>query len=235
MSRAIVLLFSLLLSGALHAQTIVPLEVGGAEVRIEVPADYLRLSERSPALMEQASALLPPMNRLVEALSTEEEIAARMAGEAPTRISYQVQVLRQMEQTDLSAADWQAGRPLVIRQIGALDMEEVKGTIETHANDTLKERHVPDASVGIGAMNRPVLYGDDPATVNFSMVVPFEFTVAGQTRSVRASVACVMTVVSKRLIYLYAFKLIEGDPDASIREVRAAVDAFSQRTRALNP
>jgi hypothetical protein len=79
------------------------------------------------------------------------------------------------------------------------------------------------------------VYGDDPRSVRFSMVVPIETKIGGEVRRGRVVTVAATTVVSERLLFLYAFQVLAEDAPADTASTRAALDAFVERVYRLNP
>ena len=62
-----------------HAEQVVPLTIGGTEVRIAMQDGYLRASEKAPALFATSAAALPPALRLVDAVIAESDLKRMLA------------------------------------------------------------------------------------------------------------------------------------------------------------
>ena len=213
------------------------LEIGGATVRLDVPEGYVRVSQRSPEFMAFQQDMLPQTNRLVEALMTEADLANLQVGRPGASLAYQVQAMRAMESEAVDASQWSMLRRATMQQIGGVDMDQVVGIVERQANRTLGAATGGEADIRFGDPAQPVLYAtDDADAVHFSMVLPVELAVAGETTQGRIATACVMTVVAERLVLLYAFQEIkQGEDEAQVRaRVQVAVDALAEATRQAN-
>src|SRR5688572_29780878 len=91
--------------GAVNASE-VELKVGGATLRYEVPAGYVRASDESPALLRYLEAATPPENRLVEAFYTPADIQLLLSGGAVKDTYFMVQSIRSLEPHTVSTSDW---------------------------------------------------------------------------------------------------------------------------------
>lgn len=212
-------------------------DIGGVAVRLDVPEGYARVSQRSPELLAFQQGMLPQTNRLVETLMTEADLTTTLAGGQSAGIAYQLQAMRALESVDIDAAKWPQLRDATIEQMGGIDMRKVMGTLQQQADRTLEAATDGEVGVRLGDPSQPALYAtDDPDAVHFSMVLPLEVEVAGETTQQRIAAACMLTVVAERLVLLYAFLGIKpGDDEQQVRaRVQAAVDALGEATRRAN-
>lgn len=235
MLRAIVLTLALLLPAVPRAQSVEEIDVGGATLRIEMPADYVRLGKRSPELLEAFGRMIPPNNVLIEALLADEDYGRTVMGLPPSEVYYQVQVLRALREAPISDADWVQVRPTLIRDLGGLRTERLMDDASAHIREELESNTGRDTRVRMGdAQTKPVVYGDDPRSVRFWMVVPVELQVGDEVRKRRIVTAAATTVVSKRLVFLYAFRSLPEDAVADTAAIRASLDAFVERVHRLD-
>jgi hypothetical protein len=235
MLRAIMLMLALLLPAAPRAQSVEEIDVGGATVRIEVPEGYVRLGKRSPEVLEAFGRMIPPNNVLIDALLADDDYGRTVIGLPPGEVYYQVQVLRALREAPIAEADWSQIRPTLIRDLGGLQTERLMKEASAHIRQELETNSGQDARVRMGdAQTKPVAYGDDPRSVRFWMVVPVELQVGGEVRKRRIVTAAATTLVSKRLVFLYAFRSLPEDGEADTAAIRARLDAFVERVYRLN-
>lgn len=235
MLRAIVLVLALLLPAAPRAQSVEAIDVGGATVRIEMPAGYVRVGKRSPETLEAFGRMIPPDNVLVEALLAEPDYGRTMIGLPPNEVYYQVQVLRALRETPVSVTDWAQIRPTLLRELGGLQTERLMKEASAHIREELETNSGQDARVRMGdAQTKPVAYGDDPRSVRFWMVLPVELQVGDEIRKRRIVTAAATTVLSQRLVFLYAFRSLPEDGDVDTAAIRASLDAFVERAYRLD-
>lgn len=235
MLRAIVLVLALLLPAAPRAQSVEAIDVGGATVRVEMPEGYVRVGKRSPETLEAFGRMIPPDNVLVEALLAEPDYGRTMIGLPPGEVYYQVQVLRTLRETPVSAADWAQIRPTLLRELGGLQTERLMEEASAHIREELETNSGQDTRVRMGdAQTKPVAYGDDPRSVRFWMVLPVELQVGDEIRKRRIVTAAATTVLSQRLVFLYAFRSLPEDGDVDTAAIRASLDAFVERAYRLD-
>lgn len=235
MLRAMVLMLALLLPVAPRAQSVEEIDVGGATVRVEMPEGYVRLGKRSPEMLEAFGRMIPPDNVLIEALLAEADYGRAMIGLPPGEVYYQVQVLRALRETPVSAADWSQVRPTLLRELGGLQTERLMNEASAHIREELETNTGQDARVRMGdAQTKPVAYGDDPRSVRFWMVLPVELQVGDEVRKRKIVAAAATTVVSKRLVFLYAFRSLPENEVADTAAIRATLDAFVERVHRLD-
>ena len=234
MLRRLLLSLALCLPAVSQAGSIATLDIGGATVRMEVPEGYVRVSERSPELLAFQQGMLPATNRLVESLMTGEDLARVLSGKDNKDIGYQLQAMRQLERIDITATEWPAMRNATMEQIGGLDFSKLMDSVEGQANRTLDSASGGQAEIRLGDPSRPMLYDtDDADAVHFSMVMPVELEVGGEKSQGRIAAACVMTVLSKRVVLLYAFIDATDGDDKARAAAQSAVDALAVRARTL--
>jgi hypothetical protein len=235
MLRAIVLMLALLLPAAPRAQSVEEIDVGGATLRIEMPEGYVRLGKRSPEMLEAFGRMIPPNNVLVEALLAEPDYTRTVIGLPPNEVYYQVQMLRELREAPVSAADWTQIRPTLLRELGGLQTERLMEEASAHIRGELETNSGQGARVRMGdAQTKPVVYGDDPRSVRFWMVLPVELQVGDEIRKRRIVTAAATTVLSQRLVFLYAFRSLPENEAADTGAIRASLDAFVERAYRLD-
>lgn len=217
-------------SAFVSADQAVPLDVGGKQVKVSVPDGYIRTSETVRPLFDLTAAALPESNRLVEYFIAESDYRDMLAGKADKlrRPGFQVQVMRSVENAEISAADWQLGRVEIAKTMGLLDTNELMKAESDQANARMSEAAGTKLEVSYGEIGKPQVYGNDPGSLRFSMRVPMSVqTPNGVQQSVISCVGAV-TVLNGRLMFLYAY----GD-EKQLPELRAALDRFVDGSRAL--
>ncbi|MFN3841955.1 MAG: hypothetical protein ACK4RW_01675 [Rehaibacterium terrae] len=232
MWRRGVALLALAWSFSLAAETVVPLQIGGAELKFAVGEGYLRSSEAAPELHATMAAALPPENRLVEAFITEGDLRRQALGLPGELAVFQVQVLRHVEALGVSEADWQRVRPELARSFGMIDVDALARTTGDEASQRMSEATGVAVGVRFGEIGKPQPYGDDPRSLRFVLRMPVTAAVAGQTQQMTLQLAGAVAHIGGRLVFVYAILPDAGGEDAS--RVRAALDGFVDRALALN-
>lgn len=218
-------------TGAAGAQA-VSVEVGTRAVAIASPGAHERASLVAPMLFKVYQAGLPPTHRLVEAFISADDIEGSLAGRDVEGVIYQVQVMRDAERVDLDAADWQALRPELARQMAALDMDKLMEGMEAGASERVSDATGVGIELAFGELGRMQLYGDDPGSVRFHMLMPVSAEVAGQRKVLELQAAGAALPLRDRLVFLYAFRRHRAGEDAA--KVRAALDRWVEATVAAN-
>jgi len=232
MLRTLVLLSACLCSATALAETVVPLKIGETEVRFAVDDDFVRTSEKLPTTYALTAAALPPGNRLVEAFISEAD-AKRLVLQQPIQDAMlQVQVLRNAEALDFSAADWAQMQPAVAKSMGAVDLDAAAHALEDDANTRISAAAGAKVAVSFGAIGKPSLYVDHGPALRFVALIPLTMTANGKPEPMLLECAGAITTLKGKLVYLYAYRNHEEGEDTTM--VRAALDRFVEHTLAAN-
>lgn len=221
-----------LLAGSFSAtaQQAVSLTVGSKQIKVSVPKDYVRTSEVAPPLFDVTAAAMPETNRLVEYFIAESDFRDMLAGKTGglRRPGFQVQVMRSVENAEITPADWQLGRVEIAKTMGLLDTNELIKADTARANERMSDAAGTELEVSYGEIGKPQVYGNDPGSLRFTMRVPMSVkTSAGTEQTVIACVGAV-TVLNGRLVFLYAYA-----DEKDLPQARAALDRFVDDSRAL--
>lgn len=233
LSTSLVLALACLVPALAGAEVIVPLTTGGTEIRVATDDGYLRTSDTLPTMHAVLAAALPPGNRLVEAFLSESD-AKRMVLGLPWQDTFlQVQVLRNAEALDFSAADWEQGRPAIAAALGVLDFDAiVRGRASADSDARMSTAAGMSVSLKFGELGKPLLYDSEGPSLRFVMLLPMAVEVAGQPHQVTLESAGAVVRLSNKLVYLFAYRQhVEGNDTSA---VRAALDRFVDRAIALN-
>lgn len=225
---ALAILFA---SPVVHAQQIATLQVGGKDLRFEVPSDYVRSSLVQPQLFAVASASVPPTNRLVESFMAESDAKRMVAGAPAEHPAYQVQALRDAEALDFSDADWNTLRPIVAKSFGELDMKQVVDAMSEGGKRMSTAAGAPVA-LDFGEVGKPDIYHDESDSIRYVMLVPVKVAVAGIERQMEMELAGGVLPLSGKVVFLYAVCPHADGEDSS--KVRTALDRFVERAIALD-
>lgn len=225
-------LLAMLWAGVASAELVAPLTVGGTEVRVGLDDDYRPTSTGAPALHAMSEAALPATHRLVEGFVSEGDLKRALIGQRPAKVLYQVQVMRDAEHLVLSDADWAQARPLIAKGLGAVDFETLTRSMEQATNERMSRAAGFDVDLSFGELGAPVVYGQDPASLRFVMLIPVNGEVAGQPHAFKLECAGAVVRVAGKLVFLYAVRDHTGERDSGL--IRAALDRFVERTVALN-
>ncbi|MCI4567536.1 hypothetical protein [Lysobacter sp. CFH 32150] len=232
MSRILILALACLLPRLVLAETVVPLSIGGTEVRLAIDDGYVRASEKAPAAHATASAALPPPLRLVEAFISEDDLKRMVTGQPLQQTYLQVQSLRDAEGVTFSENEWQELLPTIAEQLGALDMNAIATSSEAGANKRMSESAGARIDVNFGDIGKPVLYGDRARSLRFTVLMPITVQVAGTSKQLLLEAAGAVTLLRGKMLYVYAYRPHQPGDDTT--RVRAALDRFVDRAETLN-
>ena len=214
------------------AQQVVSLQVGGKDLRFEVPDGYLRASVAQPKLFEISSAAAPPTNRLVEGFVSEADAKRMVAGAMAEQPSYQVQAYRDAEALDFSEADWDALRPIIAKTFGELDMNAVADSESGGSAERMGDALGAKVTLAFGDIGKPVVYQDSGDSVRFVMLIPATISSAGIQRQIVVECTGAILPLAGKVVFLYVYRKHEDGGDSSIS--RATLDHFVERAIALN-
>lgn len=230
--RSLFLTLACLCSGLAAAEIIVPLSIGGTEIRVAADDGYLRTSEKLPAMHAVAAAALSPGNRLVESFVSEAD-AKRMLLGLPRRDTFlQVQVLRNAEALDFTEADWEQGRPQIAKALGVMDLNAILANQTSASGERMSAAAGMPVSLSFGELGKPMLYGLQGPSLRFVLLLPMSVEVGGQSHQVTLEGAGAVARLSNKLVYLFAYR--EHAEGSDTTAVRAALDRFVDRAIALN-
>ncbi|GAB2509533.1 hypothetical protein [Lysobacter humi (ex Lee et al. 2017)] len=218
-------------TGAARAQAIT-VEVGGKPIAIASPGPLERASEAAPTLFTLYQAGLPTTHRLVEAFITPGDLERTLTGQPVDDVSYQVQVMRNVEHVDLGEADWRTLRPQIIREVASLDATTLIDGQESAASQRISDAAGVAVDLAFGEIGKLQPYGDDSGSVRFHVLLPVSVEVAGVRRTIELQSAGAALPLGGRLLFLYAFRRHRAGEDA--RVVRAALDHWVEATVAAN-
>ncbi len=226
---ALVMLFA---SPFAWAQQVVTLQVGGKDVRIEVPDGYLRMSVAQPQLFEVTSAAIPPGNRLLEGFVSEADAKRMLAGMSAEQAGYQVQALRNAEALTFSDSDWETLRPAIARSLRETDMNTVAHALSDGSAERMGGALGMKVGLEFGDIGKPQLYHDEKDSLRFVMLVPGTISVAGVQRQLAIECAGAVLPLGGKVVFLYVYRKHEDGQDSSVS--RATLDQFVERALALN-
>lgn len=233
MLRKLVFVLACLCPGMAWAEQIVTLTVGGTEIRVAVDDDYVRMSEKLPMGFAMESAVAPKSNRLVEGFITQSDAKLSAMGLARRETLFEVHVLRDLEALEFTQADWLQARPVIAKGMGALDAKTLVDQGQSSANQRMSDTLGQPVAVRFGAVGKPVLYGDDPSSLRFVVLVSATLTVNGKSVPVELETAGAIVRLGNKLVWIYANRRHADGDDTTA--VRAALDHFAERAIALNP
>lgn len=218
---------------AAKAEEMVPLAVGGTEVRIAVPDGYLRLSEKAPTLYAASAAAMPPPIRLVEALMTRADLKRSIAGQNAIEPYLQVQVVRDAEALDFSAEDWKQLQPTMVRQLGAIDLDATTKAVEADMGKRMGEATGTTVAVEYGEIGKPHVYSQDGGVIRYVLRIPIKASVNGIPIQEVLDCAGATMVVNGKLLMLNIYLREDREHDSAAR-ARAFLATVVERVRALN-
>lgn len=233
MLRNLVFALACVCPGMAWAEQVVPLTIGGTEIRVAVDDDYVRMSQKMPMGFAMESAVAPKANRLVEGFISESDAKLSAMGLARREALYEVHVLRDLEGLDFTQADWDQARPAILKSMGGLDAKALMDQGQPSANQRMSDTLGRPVAVRFGAVGKPVLYGDDPSSVRFVVLVSATVSANGKSVPVELETAGAIVRLGRKLVWIYANRRHTDGDDTTA--VRAALDRFAERAIALNP
>lgn len=228
------LLFTALLvvSAGAHAEKILPLQIGDAEIRFAMPDDYLPSSTKAPVLFKGAAAALPPSIRLVEAVLSESDLKRSLAGQDMLQPYVQVQTMRDAEALTLSAEDWRQMQPLIASQLGANDLSATAQAMGKGAGERMAEATGAQIDLRFGEVGKPRVYSQADGVIRYVLRLPISGSVNGQAKDTVLDCAGAMLVLHGKLLTVNVYQT--AGEDDNFTAVRRMLDQMVQRTRALN-
>lgn len=233
LSRSLVMTLAFLCSGMAAAEVVVPLTIGGTDIRFATDDGYVRTSEILPTVHAVVAAGLPPGNRLVEGFVSEAD-AKRMVLGLPWQDTFvQVQALRNAEALDFSEADWEQGRPAIAEALGVLDFNALLASQTEGSAARMSAASGIPLSATFGEVGKPALYAVEGISLRFLMLLPMTVDVAGKSHQISLESAGAVVLLSGKLAYVFAYRNhVEGNDTSAVRD---ALDRFVDRAIALNP
>jgi len=233
MFRSLMLFALLGVSAAAQAEKIVPVEVGGTRIDIGVADDYLRASEQAPALFQTSAAALPPAIRLAEVLLAEGDLKRALVGQDIQQAYVQVQVMRDVEALSFTEAEWDALRPSLAQQLGAVDLNETTQALQDGMGERMGDASGGEVEIRFGEIGKPHVYSQADGVIRFVLRLPVSGRVNGKEVDLVLDCAGAALVLKGKLLMLNAYLRREGADDG-FAGVRAVLDPLVDRARVLN-
>lgn len=213
----------------------VTLTVGGAPLQVSMPDGYRATSQDAPSLFSLSAAAMPPGVRLVEALVAEADLKRMVAGGAPQRPYLQVQVPRDAEALRFSAGEWDALRPMLAEQLGAVDLDALNRDAAVPMNERMSTAAGLPVALKLGELGKPVVYSVADGMVRYALRIPVSGTMAGTQVDAILACAGAALVLDGRLMMLNAYLRVGDGPDDGVAAVRAFLDEVVAATRDAGP
>jgi hypothetical protein len=216
-----------------HAEQVVPLTIGGTEVRIAMQDGYLRASAKAPALFATSAAALPPAIRLVEAVLAEGDLKRMLTGQDMALPYLQVQAMRDAEALDFSLEEWRALQPMLAKQLGATDLDAQSQALQSGMGERMGKASGGQVEVKFGEIGKPVVYSQAGDVIRYVMRLPINGTVHGQDVHMVLDCAGAALVLNGKLLMINTY-LREDGQDDGFADIRAFLEAAVGRAQALN-
>lgn len=226
------LLVAALLPNMAEAETVIPLSVGGSQVRCAVGDEFIRLSEKLPTMFAMEAAQAPKSNRLVEGFISESDAKRMTLGLKREGVLFEVQVIRDMEALDFTEADWLQARPMLAKAMGGIDLKSLVNDRQASADQRMSDTMGQKVAVRFGDVGKPVFYGDDPRSLRFVTLVSAAISANGKMMPIQMETAGAIVRLKNKLLFVYANRNHEAGSDTTA--VRAALDGFLGRAMILN-
>lgn len=225
-----------LLGVAVHghaAEASFALTVGDTTLQAPVPDGYVRASEYAPAWFAGTAAALPPAARLVETMVARSDVKRMAVGQAPDLPYLQIQVLRDAERVDFTAADWTALQPLLQQQFGGLDPNRIAHSQQGAMGERMSAATGAQVEVTYGEMGKPAIYDTRPTSLHYTLRLPITAQVDGRTQTLDVEAAGSAMLVGSKMVMANAYAPARPG-QAPFAASRALVEPFVQRMQSLN-
>lgn len=213
------------------AENVVPLSVGGNEVRIAIPDGYVRASENTPALFATSAAALPPTIRLVEAVLAENDIKRMLMGQSMSQPYLQVQVMRDAEAVNFSEEEWRALQPGMAQQLGATNLGPTNQAMQEGMGQRMGKAAGGSIEIKFGEVGKPKVYSLGGDVIRYVVQLPISASVNGKEAHMVLDCASAILVLKGKLLMFNAYR---PEPDENFAKVRAFLDSAVERAQALN-
>lgn len=228
----LIITISLAMLGSVQAQQTHVLQAGETTIKVSVPDGYVRTSDRLPDLFKLTEAAIPPASRLVESFFTEADIKQMLLGKTTKQApNYQVHTLRAAEGMNFNDAEWAELRASSIKEMGGLDAKQLMNSTASARDERISSASSGQIEMKVGDVSKPQLYGDDPESIRFTMLVPFETRVGEENVRVNVECAAAIVRISSKFVMLYVYR--EHVDTNRLADLQALLDGFIARTQAI--
>lgn len=210
-------------------------QVGGRDIVLAVPADYVVVSEHSADMLAHFQSIQPPENRVVDVFLDDGDLRRMKVGMSARELFYQITVVRRIESIDVTKADWPTVRGHLRAAMGVDEdtMQEVMDDAGNVATEHLQKKIGVDVEVKIGRVGQPQIYGGKTGPLKFWLQLPLQLSYDKEVVNTAIAATAVAAVnVRDRVVLIAAYRLYDAANDGA--EVRAALDAMVARIEALN-
>jgi hypothetical protein len=116
--------------------------------------------------------------------------------------------------------------------MGQLDLKATLDGSQASANQRMSDTMGEKVAVHFGKVGQPVIYGNDPASIRFVLLVSANVVSNGKSIPYQVENAGAIVRLGNKLVLMYANRRhVDGDDTSA---VRAALDGFVDRAIALN-
>lgn len=207
---------------------------GARTLEIPLPAGFEPVGKDVPGYITFSQAYLPETNRLVEVFVPPASKAVLMAGKQQRIPRYfQLQTLRSVDGTALSASDFTAGMAGIEEGLNAQmeTLDEKAAELAEQGNDAMSGQ--TGKELAIGGTQFHGIYRREPWGLFFTASLQVTIEDGGHTEAVRMYGGNALVLVNHQLLYLYSYA-DAADPDARAA-VEASASAWADAIRAANP
>jgi hypothetical protein len=223
---------SLTLLGTARAEQIVGLQIGDTPFKVVVPDGYVRTSIVLPEMFNLTAAALPPASRLMESFITEADVKQLLLGKrAGSSPNYQAHAMRAAENITFNEAEWAGFRRETERQLGVIDANQVLQSGASGRDERIREASNGEFEMKIGEVSKPQVFGNDPKSVRFTMLVPMAAKSAQVSEQVSVECAGSIVYVHGKIVMLYVYRV--HAKDNRIADLQALLDNYIARTLAV--
>lgn len=209
--------------------------LGGRAVILPAPEGFVRVDGVFAEWDDAIQKILPPGNRLLAKFGSAQDLAELKQSKAPeSEVDFNVQILRKFESQEVGTRTFADIRAGIVKEMGAAmkAVESELGKVEGRANDMLDKKGVASKL----SFGKPVVLGvfaDNDREVGFSMLLSMQVDGAAEKPEDVSVVACLITPVNGRLLYLYHTLPYKAEPDQKTAE--SGVLKWAHAVASANP
>jgi hypothetical protein len=214
-----------------------PIQVGSISMDLPAPQGTAEISEQLPTLRKVMESVIPPTHRVLAIFADPADAKQLMLSGQSLKAYMMVMVARDLENFDISAADFENLAALSKAQLPSLDqmMNSGSDTFAQRATDAIAAETAIKIDMKIGESKILGLYADEKDWLGIGMLIGVKVGVRGQEERARTLVGAVNTVrVRQRVLFLYVYHDYDGDADRKWTQdisrswVKAMLDANAE-------
>lgn len=206
--------------------------LGDVSVRLPLEAGQVSLKQKLPDALARLQELVKQDLVVTDALASEEDVERMRAGLQFRGYLHAYARIPTLDAVKIDDRDWATGRRIMAKAIAGLNLNEDAPEIEAKLTARANEDADLDARIELGEIGRPVVFGNDPQAVKFSLALPIATTIAGESDHRVLGAECAIIRIRQKLVVLYLYRERVDGQDAM--ELRAELERTIERLRAAN-